>query len=97
VTPTAGAASTAVVQMPHVRQNSDPRRTDYAQQPGDTYPLRRSTRAYMRLEPGTYALALTDFINMSALTTNETYINPGGRQGPVNEANVAAVVIDPVE
>jgi hypothetical protein len=97
LTPMTGPALSAVIQMPHVRASGKTRLNDYNQRPGDTYPLHRSTRAYLRLEPGTYALTLTDFLNMSALTTNATYGGPGGAGGPVNEASVAAVLIDLVE
>ena len=82
VTPASGAAQGAIVQMPHIRPI------------GGSHPLRQSTRAYFRLNPGAYTLTLTDFINMSALTTNASYSNPGGEKGPVNEARVAAVLVD---
>ena len=82
VTPATGTASSAIVQMPHVRPI------------GDIHPIRQSTRGYFRLQPGAYTLTLGDFINMSALTTNATYSNPGGEKGPVNEARVATVLVD---
>lgn len=97
LTPASGAAESAVIQMPHTRPVEAARRGGYEQRPGDTYPLRRSTRAYLRLKPGTYTLTLTDFLNMSTLTTNASYSNPGGEAGPVNEARVAAVMVDLVE
>ena len=85
VTAPDGTVQTAIVQMPHIR-------------PIDvTHPLRLSTRAYVRLSPGRYTLSLTDFFNMSALQSNATYGNPGGASGPVNEARVAAVLIDAVD
>ena len=95
--PGRGAALESIVQMPHVRRTGEQGRAVYSQLPGEIYPIRRSTRAYFRLLAGTYTLTLSDFINMSALTTNATYSNPGGENGPVNEARVAAVNIDLVE
>lgn len=74
-----------VVQMPHVRPVEGKN------------PLRLSTRAYVRLEPGKYRLRLDDFFNMSALSTNQAYSGPGGGKGPINEANVAAILVDAVE
>lgn len=97
LTPANGATESAVIQMLHTRPIEAARRGGYEQRPGDTYPLRRSTRAYLRLAPGTYTLTLGDFLNMSALTTTASDSNPGGEAGPVNEARVAAVTIDLVE
>lgn len=81
----AGVRGEAVVQMPHVR-------------PVDgLHPIRRSTRAYLRLTPGTYMIALSDFFNMSTLAANATYTGPGGAAGPVNEARVAAITVDALD
>ena len=97
LTPATGGARSAIVQMPHTRPVQADARGGYEQRPGDTYNLHQSTRAHFRLEPGSYTLTLTDFLNMSALTSNAAYSNPGGETGPVNEARIAAVLIDLVE
>lgn len=79
-----GTRARAVVQMPHIR-------------PVDgTHPIRASTRVYVHLEPGTYTIELSDFFNMSELAANARYSGPGGREGPTNEARVAAITIDPL-
>lgn len=62
-----GRERPAIVQMPHIRPI------------GDTHPLRLSTRAYLRLAPGSYRVTLTDFFNMSALRSNATYAAPAAR------------------
>ena len=74
----------AVVQMPHVRSVDG------------QHPIRGSTRAYVRLSPGTYSLELSDFFNMSAVAANASYSGPGGKSGMVNEARIAAITIDGV-
>lgn len=48
------------------------------------------------LEPGNFTLQLDDFFNMSDLRSNVTYIGPGGRSGPVNEAVIDSISIDNV-
>lgn len=80
-----GASHRAVVQMPHIAPE------------GATHPVRPSARAYMRLQPGRYRLDLDDFINMSALTSNATYRDRGGSEGPVNEARIAEIHLDLIE
>jgi hypothetical protein len=84
VTGAAGDRRQAVLQMPHTRPV------------GGAHPIRPSTRAYVHLAPGTYTLELSDFFNMSAIAANARYTGPGGRAGPVNEARVAAITIDPL-
>lgn len=80
----AGARLQAVLQMPHVRPIDG------------VHPIRRSTRVYLRLTPGTYTIELSDFFNMSALAANARYSGPGGTAGPLNEARIAAITIDPL-
>ena len=82
ITDAAGAVRQAVLQFPHVRPV------------GGAYPIRQSTRAYVRLTPGTFTIELTDLFNMSALEANARYTGPGGKGGAVNEARVAAITID---
>ena len=82
VTDSTGARRQAVLQMPHIRPIDG------------RHPIRPSTRAYVRLEPGTYTLELSDFFNMSALSANARYSGPGGSAGAVNEARIAAITID---
>ncbi|HET7552453.1 MAG TPA: hypothetical protein VFK04_14280 [Gemmatimonadaceae bacterium] len=82
VTDSAGTQRQTVLQMPHIRPIDG------------KHPIRPSTRAYMRLDPGTYTLELSDFFNMSALSANARYSGPGGIAGAVNEAQIAAVTID---
>lgn len=81
----AGSRHQAVVQMPHIAPY------------GASHPIRSSTRAYLKLRPGSYRLDLADFINMSALEANATYSAKGGRTGPVNEARIAEIRIDRID
>jgi hypothetical protein len=82
VTDAAGVRHEAVLDMPHVR-------------PVDgVHPIRESTRAFMHLAPGRYTLELSDFFNMSELAANAAYTGPGGKDGPINEARVAAITLD---
>lgn len=85
VTDAAGRRQQAVMQMPHIPVE------------GTTHPLRLSTRAYFRLQPGRYRLDWSDFFNMSELEGNASYNNPGGKSGPVNQARIAKFEIDAVE
>ncbi|RSU67663.1 hypothetical protein BRX37_25295 [Sphingomonas sp. S-NIH.Pt3_0716] len=59
-------------------------------------PWRRSMNIVFDLEPGNFTLQLDDFFNMSDLRSNVTYIGPGGRSGPVNEAVIDSISIDNV-
>ena len=85
ITDAAGARHQAVLQMPHIRPIDG------------RHPIRRSTRVYVRLTPGTYTIELADFFNMSALAANARYSGPGGTAGPLNEARIAAITIDPLD
>ncbi len=80
-----GRRGQAVLQMPHVKPA------------GETHPIRQSTRAYFDLPAGRYRIELSDFFNMSALAANDSYTGPGGAEGPVNRARIAAIHIDAVE
>ena len=75
----------SVVQMPHIRPHDG------------KHPLRESTYALFKLEPGAYVLEVSDFLNMSYLKSNERYTYAGGLGGPVNRATLARIEIDRVE
>lgn len=68
--------ASGVVQMPHMTPVN---------------PLRRSTALPLRLAPGRYRVEVADFFNMSYLSSNDTYISPGGIGGPRNEADIRAL------
>jgi predicted alpha/beta superfamily hydrolase len=50
-----------------------------------------STPLAARLEPGTYAVELADFVNMSSLQSNATYKDAGGAAGPMNRFDVYGI------
>lgn len=76
----AGAeAASGIVQMPHVQSE------------GATRPLRESTMLRVTLPAGRYRLALQDYFNMSALSSNARYSGAGGRAGAVNDAQITAL------
>ncbi|CAI9412533.1 hypothetical protein ANOBCDAF_02719 [Pleomorphomonas sp. T1.2MG-36] len=68
--------ATGVVQMPHMTPVN---------------PLRRSTMLPLRLAAGLYRVEIADFFNMSYLSSNSTYISPGGIGGPRNDADIRAL------
>jgi hypothetical protein len=75
----------SVIQMPHIRPLEG------------NHPLRESTYALFKLEPGAYVLEVSDFLNMSYLKSNEQYTYAGGLGGPVNRASLARIEINLVE
>ena len=84
LTSQSGVKRSAILQMPHIRPD------------GASMPWRRSMNIVFDLEPGNFTLQLDDFFNMSDLRSNVTYIGPGGRSGPVNEAVIDSISIDNV-
>ena len=80
-----GRRQEAILQMPEIFPE------------GDDHPIRLSTRALFRLEPGIYRIEMSDFFNMSALAANADYAGAGGTGGPVNEARIATIRIDSVD
>lgn len=70
------AVASGIVQMPHMTPVN---------------PLRRSTALSLSLAPGRYRVEVGDFFNMSYLSSNATYISPGGMSGPRNDADIRAL------
>lgn len=68
--------ASGIVQMPHMTPVN---------------PLRRSTTLPLHLQAGSYRVEIANFFNMSCLSANETYISPGGMNGPRNEADIRAL------
>ena len=70
-----------VVQMPHIEPCQG------------THPNRLSTALRCTLPAGRYRIELDDFFNMSHLQANARYGGPGGVGGPLNAADVAALLV----
>ncbi|SCM77442.1 conserved hypothetical protein [uncultured Pleomorphomonas sp.] len=68
--------ASGIVQMPHMTPVN---------------PRRRSTFLPMHLRAGRYRIEIDDFFNMSYLSSNATYISPGGMSGPHNKADIRAL------
>lgn len=60
-------------------------------------PLVYSTPLTTSLMPGKYSLHVTDFYNMSYLESNTTYTGNGGKDGPMNRIDIAAIRIQSVK
>ncbi|MBU2883436.1 esterase [Psychrosphaera sp. B3R10] len=71
-----------IVQMPHTKPDAG---------------IGLSTPIYLDLKAGQYTLSLTDFYNMSYLTTNETYSSAGGVDGQLNQFDLYGIVITPLD
>lgn len=52
-----------------------------------------STPLRMRLAPGSYAVQVSDFYNMSYLQSNEGFSGAGGAQGPWNRPDILGVLL----
>ncbi len=70
-----------VVQMPHIEPCQG------------THPNRLSTALRCTLPAGRYRIELDDFFNMSHLQANARYGGPGGVGGPLNAADIAALLV----
>lgn len=70
-----------VVQMPHIEPCHG------------THPQRLSTALRCTLPAGRYRAELADFFNMSWLQSNASYGGPGGAAGPLNQADIAALLV----
>lgn len=68
--------ASGVVQMPHMTPVTS---------------SRRSTMLSLHLPAGRYRVNVGDFFNMSYLSSNATYISPGGMSGSRNEADIRAL------
>ncbi|MCF8205456.1 MAG: hypothetical protein K9J82_10285 [Methylotenera sp.] len=55
------------------------------------HPLRASTMLRFDLPVGSVRIELSDYFNMSYLSSNATYHGSGGRGGPINRASIAAL------
>ncbi|MCG6200156.1 MGH1-like glycoside hydrolase domain-containing protein [Psychromonas antarctica] len=73
-----------VIQMPHAAVKNAKK------------PLVYSTPLAANLAAGTYSLEVTDFYNMSYLSSNTSFIGSGGTEGAVNKFDIAAIRIQPV-
>ncbi|MFT6987494.1 MAG: hypothetical protein ACJAT7_003350 [Psychromonas sp.] len=73
-----------VIQMPHAVVKNGKK------------PLAYSTPLAANLAAGSYSLEVTDFYNMSYLSSNTTFIGSGGTEGAVNKFDIAAIRIQPV-
>jgi hypothetical protein len=71
-----------VIQMPHIPPESQPM---------------LSTPAEVQAGPGVYSLELSDFYNMSYLSSNAVYGAGGGKDGPLNRVDIHGVRILPLE
>ncbi|WP_019617163.1 MGH1-like glycoside hydrolase domain-containing protein, partial [Psychromonas ossibalaenae] len=72
-----------IIQMPHAAVKDGKK------------PLVYSTPLTADLAAGTYSLEVTDFYNMSYLESNTTYIASGGKDGKVNNFDLASIRIQP--
>ncbi|MEW7866870.1 hypothetical protein [Aeromonas diversa] len=79
--PDGAVVASGVVQMPHVMKE------------GEKKPLRESTPLAVDLPAGRYSVRVSDFYNMSYLGSNESYNDAGGREGPVNRVDLAALLL----
>jgi hypothetical protein len=75
----------SVVQMPNLSDEAG------------KYPLKSSTEIKVRLDKGSYSLAVGDFFNMSYLQANSSYKGAGGLTGPVNKASIAGFSLTRIE
>lgn len=71
-----------IVQMPHTKPDAG---------------IGLSTPIYLDLQKGDYRLSLSDFYNMSYLTTNETYSSAGGIDGQLNQFDLYGIIITPLD
>ena len=55
------------------------------------HPMRASTLVRVQLPAGRLRVEISDHFNMSYLQSSASYSGPGGKAGPVNDANVAAL------
>jgi len=73
-----------IVQMPHARSVDGKRPWVY------------STPLAVTLQPGSYQVELSDFLNMSYLAHNATFGGNGGSSGAMNSADIAGLRILPL-
>lgn len=73
-----------IVQMPHARSVDGKRPWVY------------STPLEVTLQPGSYQVELSDFLNMSYLAHNATFGGNGGSSGAMNSADIAGLRILPL-
>ena len=76
--------ASGIVQLPHARSVDG------------TRPWVYSTPLEVTLQPGSYRVALSDFLNMSYLEHNATFGGNGGSSGAMNSADIAGLRILPL-
>ncbi len=70
-----------VIQLPHTKSSNGPA---------------LSTPVTANLEVGSYSIEMTDFMNMSYLTNNQTYSQSGGESGALNKFDIYGFKLMPV-
>lgn len=84
------------VQAPHTPQGEDIVHAEPGLGAVTGNPYRLSTPLMLDLKPGQYQLKVEDFLNMSYLSSNETFNGGGGLEGAVNSFDLRGIRLMPI-